>query len=63
MVQWVTQTSTGIDGIDFTTAPGDTIHADLTIEGTDYPDLVFVPSGGQTASPSCLPIDLAPDSK
>jgi hypothetical protein len=62
MVQWVTQTSTGLDGTDFTTTPGDTINLDLAINGVPQPDLVFIPSGGNVATPDCNPMDLTPDS-
>ncbi len=57
-----TITTSGIDGLDFTTTAGSTIHADLLVDGAYQTDLVLLPSGGTVASPTCLPVDLAPTS-
>nr|HEX4314116.1 hypothetical protein [Kofleriaceae bacterium] len=59
-VDWDTITSTGLDGVDFMTSPGETVHMTLNINGLAQPDLVFVPSGGQTSEPDCAPMDVAP---
>lgn len=55
-----TVTSTGIDGVDFTTTPGAAIHVDLQIDGLYQNDLVYLPSGGRTATPACMPVELVP---
>jgi hypothetical protein len=60
-VSWITQTSTGLDGTDFTTNPGETIHLDLSINNIPQPDYVFIPSEGNVASPDCNPMDLTPN--
>jgi hypothetical protein len=59
-VDWDTNTSTGLDGTDFTTNPGEEIHLDLAINGIPQPDLVFIPSGGAVSTPGCSPMDLGP---
>ncbi len=51
-----TITTTGLDGVDFTAAAGASVEFDLLVNGIYQPDLVFVPSDGATATPSCLPI-------
>jgi hypothetical protein len=55
-----TVTSSGIDGIDFTTPIGSSIEADVLLDGIHQNDLVFLPSLGQAASPTCQPATLAP---
>lgn len=59
-IDFDTITSTGIDGVDFTTPPGATITVDLQINQIDQDDLVFVPSDGATTTPACMPLDLIP---
>jgi hypothetical protein len=55
-----TATSTGVDGLDFFAVPGHSVTVDLSINGVYQDDLVFLPSGGRTENPSCMPIDLVP---
>ena len=55
-IDFDTITTTGLDGIDFTAAPGAAVGFDLLVNGIYQPDLVYVPSLGATATPSCLPI-------
>ena len=59
-IDFDTVTTTGIDGIDFVTQVGSTVHAGLLLDHLYQTDLVFLPSGGQTTNPSCLPIELVP---
>lgn len=56
------ETSTGIDGIDFTSTPGASIHIDLQINSLYQNDLIFLPSGGVAATADCNPVDLTPSS-
>ncbi|HUJ63140.1 MAG TPA: hypothetical protein VLX92_31800 [Kofleriaceae bacterium] len=62
VVDFNTITSTGIDGVDFTSTPGDIISVDLQINSLYQNDLVFLPSDGNTVSPLCMPTDLEPTS-
>jgi len=55
-----TVTSTGIDGVDFVSVPGNAINIDLQINGLYQNDLVFLPSGGRAVTQACMPIDLVP---
>jgi hypothetical protein len=55
-----TSTPTGIDGVDFTTTPGDSIHIDLEINGLYQNDLIFFTSDGSAATATCNPVDLTP---
>jgi hypothetical protein len=55
-----TETSTGLDGVDFTSDPGARIVIDLKVNDLYQDDLVFIPSQGAPVSPTCLPITLAP---
>jgi hypothetical protein len=59
-MQFDTITTSGIDGLDFATTAGSAIHVDLMVDGAYQNDLVLLPSGGRTATPSCMPTDLAP---
>lgn len=61
-IDFNTDTSTGIDGVDFTTTPGSSIEIDFQINELYQNDLVFVPSGGATTNPTCMPANLAPNS-
>ena len=61
-IQFDTITTSGIDGVDFTTTPGSAIHIDLLIDGLYQNDLVFVPSRGSAISATCNPADLVPSS-
>ena len=58
-IQFDTQTSTGLDGIDFTTPPGASVVFDLYINQLSQPDFVFLPHAG-VETPSCLPISVVP---
>ena len=58
-ISFDTATSTGLDGVDFTAAPGAAVTFDLQINGLYQPDLVFVPDGG-VATPTCLPLSVLP---
>lgn len=60
IIQFDTITTSGIDGIDFTTTPGSAIHIDLQIDGLYQNELVWIPSGGTTANAVCNPVDLVP---
>jgi hypothetical protein len=55
-----TLTSTGIDGVDFDSVAGNSVSVDLLVNGIYQTDLVFIPSGGATANPRCMPANLAP---
>jgi hypothetical protein len=59
-IDFNTDTSTGIDGVDFTTNAGASIEINFQINDLYQNDLVFLPSGGQTSNPSCMPAMLAP---
>jgi hypothetical protein len=59
-IDFDTGTSTGLDGVDFTSIPGNAVKIDLQINGIYQNDLVFLPSGGQTLIQPCMPIDLLP---
>lgn len=59
-MQFDTLTTSGIDGLDFTTKANSTVHIELLVDGAYQNDLVFLPSGGTVASPTCMPTDLAP---
>jgi|HubBroStandDraft_6_1064221.scaffolds.fasta_scaffold131277_2 hypothetical protein len=59
-IDFNTDTSTGIDGVDFVTTPGASIAIDFQINGLYQNDLVFIPSGGTAANPTCMPANLAP---
>jgi hypothetical protein len=59
-IQFDTSTSTGLDGVDFTAAAGQAVEFDLLVNQIYQPDLVYVPSNGATATPSCLPISATP---
>jgi len=59
-IDFDTETSTGIDGVDFTSIPGNEITIDLQINGLYQNDLVFLPSGGRTLIQPCMPVDLVP---
>jgi len=59
-IDFDTVTSTGIDGVDFTSIPGHPGKVDLQINGLYQNDLVFLPSGGRTLIQPCMPIDLEP---
>jgi len=59
-IDFDTVTSSGIDGLDLTTPIGSSIDADLRLDGLHQADLVFLPSQGRAASPSCLPATLVP---
>jgi hypothetical protein len=59
-IDFNTDTSTGIDGVDFTTTPGASIEIDFQINALYQNDLVFLPSGGETSNPTCMPAYLAP---
>lgn len=59
-IDFDTITSSGIDGVDFDGIPGHPIEANLQINGLYQNDLVYIPSGGRTAIPSCMPLDLSP---
>ncbi|HTR51568.1 MAG TPA: hypothetical protein VMJ10_12720 [Kofleriaceae bacterium] len=61
-IDFNTITSTGIDGVDFATTAGSSVHIDLQIDGLYQNDLVFIPSGGAAANALCNPVDLAPSS-
>jgi hypothetical protein len=61
-IDFDTITTTGIDGIDFTTTPGSSISIDLQINGLYQNDLVYVPSGGAVISAECNPAALTPSS-
>jgi len=61
-IDFNTITSTGIDGVDFTTTAGSSVHVDLQIDGLYQNDLVFIPSGGTAANALCNPVDLTPSS-
>jgi len=61
-IDFNTVTTTGIDGVDFTTAPGATIEINFQINNLDQNDLVFLPSGDNTSNPTCMPANLAPSS-
>lgn len=60
-IQFDTQTSTGLDGIDFTTPAGESVVFDLYINQIYQPDLVFLPHDG-VETPTCLPISVVPTS-
>ncbi len=59
-IDFNTVTTTGIDGVDFTTTPGATIEIDFQINGIDQDNLVFIPSNGAAVSPTCMPVQLSP---
>jgi hypothetical protein len=59
-IDFSTDTSTGIDGVDFTTTPGSSVEINFQINNLYQNDLVFLPSGGQTSTPTCMPANLAP---
>ncbi len=61
-MQFDTLTSTGIDGIDFTSVAGSPIAIDLQINGLYQDNLVFIPSGGAALTPACVPANVAPSS-
>lgn len=60
VIDFDTVTSTGIDGVDFTAPTGASIEIDLQVNGIYQNDIVFLPSGGQTTIPPCMPLVLAP---
>jgi hypothetical protein len=62
VIDFDTLTSTGLDGVEFTTAPGASVEINLQINGIYQNDLVFLPSNGQTTIPTCMPLVLAPSS-
>ena len=59
-IDFDTITSTGLDGVDFDSVPGQAVTLDLEIDGLVQNDLVFVPSRGVTQSPVCMPLVLTP---
>jgi len=59
-IDFDTDTSTGIDGVDFDAVPGTAVEIDFQINGIDQNDLVFIPSNGAAANPSCMPALLQP---
>jgi hypothetical protein len=59
-IAYDTITSTGVDGVDFYAVAGSTIQVDMRINGIYQDDLVFLPSGGGVANPTCMPIGLGP---
>jgi hypothetical protein len=59
-VDFNTITSTGIDGVEFSTDPGVSIHIDLQVNGLYQNDLIFLPSGGAGLTAVCNPVDLTP---
>jgi hypothetical protein len=59
-IDFDTDTSTGIDGVDFTTTAGASIEIDFQINALYQNDLVFLPSGGETSNPTCMPAYLSP---
>jgi hypothetical protein len=59
-IDFNTETSTGIDGIDFATTPGVSININLQINGLYQNDLIYLPSGGTSANAVCNPVDLTP---
>jgi hypothetical protein len=60
-IDFDTITTTGLDGVDFYSTPGAAVTFDLLVDGSERPDLVFVPSGGRSVSPTCAPLILTPD--
>jgi hypothetical protein len=61
-LDFATGTSSGVDGVDFFAVAGQPIHVDLQINSIYQNDLVFLPEGGRTANPTCMPVDLVPSS-
>jgi hypothetical protein len=59
-IDFDTITTTGVDGVDFTSLPGTTITLDLAVNGLDQSDLVNFVSGGVDAAPACAPFALTP---
>ena len=59
-MQFDTITTSGIDGLDFMSTAGSTVHVDLMVNSLYQDDLVFLPSGGTVATPTCMPTDLSP---
>ncbi|HEY4242553.1 MAG TPA: hypothetical protein VGM88_22195 [Kofleriaceae bacterium] len=59
-IDFDTDTSSGIDGVDFDAVAGTAVEIDFQINGIDQDDLVFIPSNGAATSPSCMPVLLQP---
>jgi hypothetical protein len=59
-IDFNTETSTGIDGVDFSTTPGASVYINLQINGLYQNDLIFLPSAGMAATADCNPVDLTP---
>ncbi len=59
-IDFDTDTTTGIDGVDFTSVPGHPITLDLQVNGLYQLDLVHFISNGADLAPACSPFALAP---
>lgn len=59
-IDFNTNTSTGIDGVDFVTNAGSAIQIDFYVNGIYQNDLVFLPSNSAAVNPSCMPAQLVP---
>jgi hypothetical protein len=59
-IDFNTDTTSGIDGVDFTSVPGASVEINFQINDLYQNDLVFLPSGGVTTNPVCMPLDLSP---
>jgi hypothetical protein len=59
-IDFDTDTTTGIDGVDFVTNAGAPIEINFQVNGVYQNDVVFFPSSGTAANPSCMPAYLQP---
>jgi hypothetical protein len=55
-----TETSTGLNGMTFDADAGATVEVDMTLDGSDHPELLFWVSNGHAQHASTNPVDFVP---